>query len=159
MAFATEGDGLMFYRYNFESEIYPSLSLIPLHVRMKLDITGSKISLKTWLVFSMEERWVLCHLPVETEEEGENFSSYLAFLTRRYVGEKLARVQAVTNPPWEDSGQVPDSVRAKCDGIDRPVTLEEWSQWNAYQRFALSKLSVSTNEPEKFYQALQEFRP
>ncbi len=149
----------MFYRYQFESEIYPSLSLIPLHVRMKLDITGIKISLKTWLAFSVEERWVLCHLPVETEVERENFSSYLAFLTRRYVGEELARVQAVTNPPWEDSGQVPDSVRAKCDGIDRPVTLEEWSQWNAYQRFALSKLSVSTNEPEKFYQALQEFRP
>ncbi|MEE9549363.1 MAG: nitrate reductase associated protein [Candidatus Binatia bacterium] len=149
----------MFYRYNFESEIYPSLSLIPLHVRMKLDITGIKTSLKTWLVFSMEERWVLCHLPVETEEERENFSSYIAFLTRRYVGEEPSRVQAVTDPPWEDSGQVPDSVRAKNDGIDCPVTLEEWSQWNACQRFALCKLSVSKNEPEKFYQALLEFRP
>jgi hypothetical protein len=41
----------MFYRYHFESEIYPTLSLIPLHVRMKLDITGIKISLKTWLAF------------------------------------------------------------------------------------------------------------
>ncbi len=149
----------MFYRYNFESEIYPSLSLIPLHVRMKLDITGVKISLKTWLAFSMEERWVLCHLPAETEEEKENFSSYLAFLTRHYVGEEPSRVQAVTDPPWEDSGQVPDSVRAKSDGIDRPVTLEEWSQWNTCQRFALCKLSVSKNEPEKFYQALLEFRP
>ncbi len=148
----------MFYRYNFESEIYPSLSLIPLHVRMKLDITGVKISLRTWLAFSLEERWVLCHLPVETEEEGKNFSSYLAFLTRRYVGEEPSRVQAVSNLPWEDSSQVPDSVRAKSDGIDCPVTLEEWSQWNTYQRFALSKLSVSKNEPEKFYQALQEFR-
>ena len=58
----------MFYRYRFESEIYPSLSLIPLHVRMKLDITGVKISLKTWLSFSVEECWVLCHLTVETEE-------------------------------------------------------------------------------------------
>ncbi len=149
----------MFYRYNFESEIYPLLSLIPLHVRMKLDITGIKTSLKTWLVFSMEERWVLCHLPVETEEEREKFSSYLAFLTRRYIGEEPSRVQAVTDPSWEDSGQVPDSVRAKSDGIDCPVTLEEWSRWNTYQRFALFKLSVSKNEPEKFYQALQEFRP
>ena len=159
MPFATGGDSLMFYRYRFESEIYSSLSLIPLHVRMKLDITGVKISLKTWLAFSLEERRVLCHLPVETEEERENFSSYLAFLTRRYVGEEPSRVQAVTNLLWEDSGQVPDSVRAKSDGIDCPVTLEEWSQWNTYQRFALSKLSVSKNEPEKFYQALQEFRP
>ncbi len=149
----------MFYRYRFESEIYPSLSLIPLHVRMKLDITGLKISLKTWLTFSVEERWVLCHLPVETEEERGNFSSYIAFLTRRYVGEEPTRVPTATYLPWEDSGQVPDSVRAKSDGIDCPVTLEEWSQWNTYQRFALSKLSVSKNEPEKFYQALQEFRP
>jgi len=149
----------MFYRYRFESEIYPSLSLIPLHVRMKLDITGLKISLKTWLTFSVEERWVLCHLPVETEEERKNFSSYLAFLTRRYVGEEPSRVPAVTNLPWEDSGQVPDSVRAKSDGIECPVTQEEWSRWNAYQRFALCKLSVSQNEPEKFHQALQEFRP
>ncbi|MCZ6563851.1 MAG: nitrate reductase maturation protein NarM [Deltaproteobacteria bacterium] len=159
MPFATGGDSLMFYRYRFESEIYPSLSLIPLHVRMKLDITGVKISLKTWLAFSTEERWVLCHLPVETEEERENFSSYLVFLTCRYVGEDPSRVQAVTKLPWEDSGQIPDSVRAKSDEIDCPVTLEEWSQWNAYQRFALFKLSVSKNEPEKFYQALQEFRP
>ncbi|MCZ6564472.1 MAG: hypothetical protein O6948_16360, partial [Deltaproteobacteria bacterium] len=143
MPFATGGDTLMFYRYNFESEFYPLLSLIPLHVRMKLDITGLKISLKTWLTFSVEERWVLCHLPVETEEERGIFSSYLAFLTRHYVGEEPSRVQAVTDPPWEDSDQVPDSVRAKSDEIDRPVTLEEWSQWNAYQRFALFKLSVS----------------
>ena len=159
MPFAIGGDSLMFFRYTSASEIYPSLSLIPLHVRMKLDITGVKISLKTWLAVSVEERWVLCHLPVETEEEREKFSSYLTFLTRRYVGEDPSRVQAVTNLPWKDSGQVPDSVRAKSDGIDCPVTLEEWSQWNAYQRFALFKLSVSKNEPEKFYQALQEFRP
>lgn len=148
----------MFYRYRFESEIYPSLSLIPLHVRMKLDITGIKTSLKTWLAFSLEERWVLCHLPVETEEEREKFSSYLAFLTRRYVGEEPSRVRAATTPPWEDLGQVPAPVRAKGEGIDRPVTLEEWARWNVYQRFALHKLAVSRNEPEKFYQALQEFR-
>jgi hypothetical protein len=148
----------MFYRYHFESEIYPTLSLIPLHVRMKLDITGIKISLKTWLVFGLEERWALCHLPVKTEDERGIFSSYLAFLTRRYVGEEPARVPTATNLPWEDLSQVPDPVRARGEGIDRPVTLGEWAQWNACQRFALFKLSVSKNEPEKFDQALREFR-
>lgn len=148
----------MFYRYHFESEIYPTLSLIPLHVRMKLDITGIKISLKTWLAFGLEERWVLCHLPVETEEERGIFSSYLDFLTRRYVGEEPARVPTSTNLPWEDLNHVPDSVRAKSERIDRPVASEEWARWNACQRFALFKLSVSKNEPEKFDQALREFR-
>ena len=148
----------MFYRYRFESEIYPSLGLIPLHVRMKLDITGIKISLKTWQAFSLEERWALCHLPVETEEERGNFFSYIAFLTRRYFGEEPARVPTETDLPWEDPGRVPEPVRARSEGIDRPVTLEEWAQWNAYQRFALFKLAVSRNKPEEFYQALGEFR-
>ncbi|MFQ5851884.1 MAG: nitrate reductase associated protein [Candidatus Binatia bacterium] len=152
------GGRVVFYRYRFESEIYPSLSLIPLHVRMKLDITGIKISLRTWLAFSLEERWVLCHLPVETAEEKEKFTSYLAFLTRRYLGEEPSPVPLITDLPWEDRGQVPDNVRAKSEGVGRPVALEEWAQWNTYQRYALLKLSLSKNEPEQFYEALREFR-
>ncbi|MGH7772775.1 MAG: nitrate reductase associated protein [Candidatus Binatia bacterium] len=148
----------MFYRYRFESEIYPSLSRIPLHVRMKLDLTGVKISLKTWLAFSSEERGVLCHLPVETEEERKNFSSYLDFLARRYLGEKVPLMPPIGDPPWEDLGRIPDSVQAKSKETGRTVTLDEWSQWNLYQRYALFKLSISKNEPEQFHDALKEFR-
>lgn len=148
----------MFYRHRFESEIYPSLSLIPLHVRMKLDLTGVKISLKSWLAFSLEERTVLCHLPVETEEERKNFSSYLDFLSRRYLGEEAARVPAVADPPWENLDRIPDSVQAKSMERGNTVTFEEWRGWNLCQRYALFKLSISKNEPEQFYQALREFR-
>lgn len=148
----------MFYRYRFESEYYPSWSRIPLHVRMKLDLTGVKISLKTWLTFSLEERSVLCHLPVETEEERSNFSSYVDFLSRRYLGEKAASAPPVTDPPWEDLGRIPDSIQDKGRKGGRGVTLTEWSQWNLGQRYALFKLSISKNEPEQFYEALREFR-
>ena len=55
----------MFNRYRFESEVYESLDRIPLDVRMKLDRTGAKISLKDWSAFSLQERWALCDLPVE----------------------------------------------------------------------------------------------
>ena len=147
----------MFYRYRFESKIYPSLSLIPLHVRMKLDLTGVKISLKSWLAFSLEERGVLFHLPVETEEERKNFSSYLDFLSRRYFGEGISLVPPMTDPPWEDPGRIPDSVEAKSKETGHAVTLKEWSQWNLGQRYALFKLSISKNEPEQFYEALKEF--
>jgi hypothetical protein len=44
---------------------------------MELDMTGLRISLKIWLLFGLEERRVLCQLPVETEEEREVFPSYL----------------------------------------------------------------------------------
>ena len=148
----------MFYRYRFESEIYPGLSLIPLHVRMKLDSTGVKISLKAWLAFSLEEREVLCHLPVETEEEKNAFIGFLDFLSRRYFGEQAALVPPITEPPWEDPGRVPDPVEARSKETGKAVTREEWSRWDRCQRYALFKLAVSQNEPEQFYQALEEFR-
>jgi hypothetical protein len=148
----------MFYRYRFEAEIYPTLSRIPLHVRMKLDLTGVKISLKTWLAFTMEERQALCHLPVATEEERKVFSSYLDFLSRRYLSETVATVPPITNPPWEDRACAPDTVVARSQEADRVVTLEEWARYLSHQRYALYKLSISKNEPEQFYNVLGEFR-
>lgn len=148
----------MFYRFRFESEIYPTLSRVPLHVRMKLDLTGVKISLKSWLGFSMEERTVLCHLPAQTDEERKVFSSYLDFLSRRHFGEEVALVVPAADPPWEERGRIPEPVQAKGREAGRPVTLEEWSQWHPCQRYALLKLSASKNEPEQFFAALREFR-
>lgn len=148
----------MFYRYRFESEIYPTLSRIPLHVRMKLDLTGAKISLKDWLAFSMEERNVLCHLAVETDEERRVFSSYLNLLSRRYFGEEAALASPATDPPWDNLDYVPDSVQSRSKETGQAVTTHEWSQWNLCQRYALFKLSISKNEPEVFFAALREFR-
>lgn len=148
----------MFYRYRFESEIYPTLSRIPLHVRMKLDLTGVKISLKHWLAFSMEERAALCHLPVEIEEEKTTFVSYLDFLLRRYFGKKAVLIPPVKDPPWEDLNRIPDSVHVMSEKAGGGVTSQEWRRWNSCQRYALFKLTGSKNEPEQFFQALHEFR-
>jgi hypothetical protein len=148
----------MFYRYAFESEVYPQLSRIPLHVRMKLDLTGAKISLKDWLAFSMEERGALCHLPTNSEEEKKAFSSYLDLLSRRYFGRSVPLVAPVTEPPWEDLRRIPASVLERSREQGPSVTLQEWARWDLYQRYALYKTSVSKNEPEQFFAALSEFR-
>ena len=148
----------MFYRYHFELELYPSLDRIPFYVRMKLDLTGFNISLKVWQAFSLVERWVLCHLPIETEEERKTFTSYLDFLSQRYLGEKAATAPPITDPPWEDLSQIPISVQVRGKETGHSLTLQEWSQWDRYQRYALFKLSISKNEPEQFFEALQEFR-
>ena len=147
----------MFYRYRFESDIYPEMSRIPLHVRLKLDLTGVKMSLKTWLAFSLEERAALCDMPVETDGEKRAFTRYADDLSRRYFGEKVGLAPPVTEMPWEDQDRIPDSVEAKGREVGHPVTPAEWRAWNRYQRYALIKLSVSKNEPELFVQALKEF--
>ena len=148
----------MFYRYRYETEIYPALSRIPLHVRMKLDLTGLKISLKDWLAFSLEERLALCHLPVKTDEEKKAFLSYLDFLSRKYVGEPAGKTSLIHDPPWENTDRVPESVVAKSSENGGPVRPEEWRRWDSCQRYALYKLSISKNEPEQFAAVLKEFR-
>ena len=148
----------MFHHYRHESDIYPSLSRIPLHVRMKLDVTGIKISLKDWLAFSIEERTVLCHLPVETEEEKQAFASYLDFLSRRYRGEPVAKTEAMSDSLWDSVLQVPATVARKSASQIPPVTIEEWRRWKSYQRYALYKTALSQSEPEQFFAVLKEFR-
>jgi hypothetical protein len=148
----------MFHRYQYESETYPSLSRIPLHVRMKLDVTGIKISLKDWLAFSIEERTVLCHLPVETEEEKQAFASYLDFLSRRYRGEPVTIATVMSSSLWDSVHRVPRPVAGKNAPRIPPVTVEEWRRWKSYQRYALYKTALSQSDPEQFFAILKEFR-
>ena len=148
----------MFHHYRHESDIYPSLSRIPLHVRMKLDVTGIKISLKDWLAFSIEERTVLCHLPVETEEEKQAFASYLDFLSRRYRGAPVSTTTPMSSSVWESAHQVPVPVAGKSASQIPSVTIEEWRRWQSHQRYALYKTALSQSEPEQFFAVLKEFR-
>jgi hypothetical protein len=148
----------MFHRYRHESDIYPSLSRIPLDVRMKLDMTGIKISLKDWLSFSLEERTVLCHLPVESDEERECFFSYLDFLARRYCDAAVATTAALSSSLWGNSDGVPEPVSGKYRPEIAPVSADEWRQWNFCQRYALYKTALSQSEPEHFFALLKELR-
>jgi hypothetical protein len=125
---------------------------------MKLDVTGIKISLKDWLAFSIEERTVLCHLPVETEEEKQVFSSYLDFLSRRYRGASVATTAALSSSIWENAHQVPIPVAGKSASQIPPITIEEWRQWQSHQRYALYKTALSQSDPEQFFAVLKEFR-
>lgn len=148
----------MFQRYPHESDIYPSLSRLPLHVRMKLDVTGIKLSLKDWLAFSVEERVVLCHLPVETEEEKQAFSSYLDFLSRRYCGAPVPTAAAMRSSLWDTPHTVPEPVAQKSAPAIPPVTVEEWQRWKSYQRYALYKTALSQSDPAQFFIVLQALR-
>ena len=148
----------MFHRYQHESDIYPSLSRIPLDVRLKLDVTGIKIALKDWLACSIEERTVLCHLPIETEEEREVFTSYLDFLSRRYLGAPAGTTTAISTSLWDNPDQVPEPIAAKRAPQTPPVTVNEWSRWKFYQRYALYKTALSKSDPGQFFAVLKELR-
>jgi len=147
----------MFHRFRYEAEFYPTLSRLPLHVRMKLDIAGVKISLKDWLAYSFEERSVLCHLPVESAEECRVFAAYLDFLSRKYQGKPVEITEAMDSALW-DGAQVPEPVAQKSAACSNTVDLSEWRSWQAHQRHALYKTAISKNQPEAFGGVLEELR-
>jgi hypothetical protein len=148
----------MFYRFQHEAEFYPELSRVPLHVRLKLDLTGVKLSLKQWLAFSLEERRVICHLPVEDDEELEAFVAYINFLCRRYNGSAAPMLPPVNSAVWDSPGRIPEPVLGISRDCGLAVTLEEWTRWQFHERYALYKTAVSKSEPEKFSAVLTELR-
>lgn len=147
----------MFHRFRCEAEFYPELSRIPLHVRMKLDLTALKISLKDWLACSQEERTALCHLPVESEEERRAFAAYIDFLCRNYRGAPAERAEPLDGALWRES-DVPAEVARKSAACFNAVTLSEWQRWGPEQRYALYKTAVSKSQPEAFADILDELR-
>jgi hypothetical protein len=147
----------VFYRFAHESDHYPGLSRLPLYVRMKLDLAGIKISLKDWLAFSFEERTVLCHLPIETDDERTTFSSYIDFLSRRYGGQPAAVAAGMDSALWQHT-DVPNPVAQKSAATSRAVTLAEWRRWAAHERYALYKTAISKSQPEVFEKVLDELR-
>ena len=148
----------MFYRFQFEAKFYPDLDRLPLHARMKLDLAGVKLSLKQWLAFSLEERRVICHLPVENEEELEAFAAYLNFLCLRYGGAPAQKLPPLSPAQWDIPGCIPEPVLETSRDNGQAITPGEWMHWQFHQRYGLYKTAVSKNEPEKFAALLAELR-
>ena len=147
----------MFHRFRYEVEFYPALSRIPLHVRMKLDLTGLKISLKDWLACGMEERATLCQLPIDSDEERRVFTAYLDFLCRRYRDHAVELTDRLENSLWQ-AGEVPEPVAQKSAACFNTVRLAEWQHWLPHQRYALYKTAISKSQPEAFADILDELR-
>ncbi len=147
----------MFHRFRYEAEYYPTLSRLPLHVRMKLDVTGVKISLNDWLSFNFAERTVLCHLPCASDEEKAVFTAYLDFLSQKYSGAPVQMTEVMDSALWEQQSLVPEPVRKKSaeSGV---VTTNEWLGWQSHQRYALYKTAISKSQPEAFADVLDELR-
>ena len=146
----------MFHRFKFESEFYSALERIPFHVRMKLDLGGVKVSLNTWRAFSLEERRVLCHLPVGLDEERAVFTAYTAWLSSTHTGVAIERVPVVEPLTWGDR-EVPELVKRRSEGHACPITVNDWSQWAEHERYVLYKTATS-KDANLFNEALGELR-
>jgi len=143
--------------FKFEHEIYETLDLVPMAVRRKLDHIGIKIGLEQWRALSRGERLVVCHLPVNLEEECEAMRVFLREAVKRVTGAEPQMLpeaeRAVADPP----DQRPILLIERAQAVGFVLDDTSWSKLDADARYALMKMGTGKTVSPNFTAALQEF--
>ena len=147
----------MIRKFQFEAEIYESLSCLPMAPRRKLDAVGIKIGRSQWAQLGRGVRLMICHAPANRADE-------IASL-RLFIEEAV--VSATSSRPAELSEDVcrlaacPPSIapaelcaRAKLHGVS--LDQSAWSSLDADERYALIKLGCGAKSSHNFDAALNE---
>jgi hypothetical protein len=148
--------GIEYFKFE-EDFIEDNLRCIPMIVRMKLDIMGLKLSLKSWSRFSEKERLFLAMASCTTEQELEDYRNELEEYIFRYSKDNLVLIDKTENTLWENPEQVPNSLMEKSAECNQQISLNQWQGLSQLQRFTLVKLSRPGHESRNFPKALQEF--
>jgi hypothetical protein len=146
--------------FRFEIESTEDLRFIPLAVRFNLDRFGRRLSLDQWQRLPYDDRVLLARFPVENEADIEpNFDLAVREMLRMHADDEPETFAPETDPIWVHTDAVPESVirQSSLCGIGAP-SLDRWSELNAFQRYALAKLSRKNDVNHDFVPAMREFR-
>jgi hypothetical protein len=146
----------MIRQFQFEAEVYDSLSCVPMAARRKLDRLGIKIGLQQWRQLGRGERLMICHAPVSDAEECDALKLFIQEITLlrsgsppRELGED---VQRSANPPETAPQRLVQNARA----LGVAITQKEWERLDGDQRYALIKLGDEDKPSHNLKAALTE---
>ena len=115
----------------FERAADPDGELIPLLVRMKLDLAGARLHLADWQTLSECERQALIEAPVGNLAAADAYFSLLQAMLAAAGRAAIDRAQSATaaNAAWLGDAE-PENVAAICARTGIKV------QWQSLERFA-----------------------
>jgi hypothetical protein len=143
--------------FDFEADFVDSMRCIPMVVRLKLDTCGVKLKLAEWNHFTQSECDRLVELPCLKAEEIASYRDDLSQLIFQHTGQTATLLDVDPDPPWLNDREIPVSIQTKAKEEGLEITLSQWTQLTAIQRFALIKLTRSQHENNNFLPALREF--
>ena len=144
--------------FRFESDfVEQHLRCIPMIVRFKLDACGVKLKLAEWSRFQEKERKILATMPCSSQEEIDQYRSFLKLLILTRTGNAASLCQIEEFPAWADTTQVLPSLSAIAIDTGFSISLSQWTALNNLQRFALIKLCRPGHENANFPRAMKEF--
>jgi len=150
----------MFRKFKFEEDFYDQLRCIPFCVRQKLDQSGVKLSLKSWNLFSEEERQKLCEMDADNQQQADSYRVYLVSHLEK-LGQTVKFLEASQLEPekelWGNPSRVPGEVESKLSQLGLSLSQEDWMRLDDLQRFVLLKLSQGKHDHANLGPALKEF--
>lgn len=144
-----------YYILEFEHNADPEFEMIPMIVRMKLDLASCKISLSQWQLLSPAVRGYLIDTQLLGPRDMRHFRPYLDGALREAGGvpsEDLPVEQCSELMTWLDPGRLPDSLRAQWDELAPDVA---WRSLNAFGRYVAWSL-LRKGRTEKLKAAVTE---
>jgi len=144
--------------FAFELDFGGTLRCIPMSVRLKLDQTGIKLSLKQWNRLPAEERRQLVEKPCDELPQIESYKQYLISVIPKFTRTSPELMPLDESPPWADPAVVPERISnwARNLGV-APPSSEQWAALTPLQRFALFKLTRPGHSNDNFIPAMREF--
>ena len=146
----------MMRRFQFEAEVYESLSCLPMAARRKLDQLGIKVSLDQWQQLGRGERLMICHAPTASAEEAEALRIFINEVTLAKCGTKPKDLPEEKRQSAKPPASAPALLveNAKASGVT--LTQAAWAALDDDQRYALIKLGVE-KQSHNLKAALDEF--
>ncbi len=142
----------------FEADfVEDNIRCIPMIVRLKLDLTGVKLSLAAWSKCSVQERQKLASMPCHTGDDRMMYKSFAERLVSVHTDEPVKYIPVPLQPLWEDIRAVPEELKSQADIYGWTITEEQWKLLPTLRRFALLKLCRPGHENRNFPLAMREF--
>lgn len=144
-----------YYILGFERAADPEFEMIPMIVRMKLDLAGCKISLSQWQLLSPAVRGHLIDTHLVGPRDISRFRRYLDDTLREAGGvlsEDLPVEKCSELMTWLDPGRLPEHLRSQWYELAPEIawrslnTFGRYVAWSLLRRGRTEKLKAAFDE-------------
>jgi hypothetical protein len=144
-------------RFNFEDELYRSLSCLPMVAKYKLDRAGLKVSQRQWLALEIAERQSICEAPDATVPQMRDFSAFVRRLVQQRCGEPPTPLSLEQRKAAVPPSELPPMLIERAQTVGLELNQALWNALADDERYALIKLGGGPLTKRNFGVALTEF--
>jgi len=143
-------------KFQFEAEIYQTLSCLPMAARRKLDAAGIKIGREQWGKLSRAERLKICDAAADSSGEIDALRLYIDKTVLARAGSRPTELSDDARKSAWPSAELPSQLAARALALGAPLTQSAWSALNDDERYALVKLGGEEHPKHNLHAALLE---